>query len=241
MQVAAAELLGRDHLAGRGLHQRRTAEEDGALVADDHRLVAHRGHVCTARGARPEHGGDLRDAFGGQVGLVVEDAAEVLAVGEHLVLARQERSPGVDQVDARQPVLAGDLLCAQMLLDGDRVVRAALHRRVVGDDHAFATGDPADAGDHAGAGAFVVVHAVGGQRRHLEERAAGVEQTVHAVARQQLAAADVPLAGAFRTAECRGGQLCAQLIDQREVLVAVGTLRCPHSGTRSFELMTTNS
>ena len=106
VQVAATELLGRHHLAGRGLHQRRAAEEDGALVAHDHRLVAHRRDVCAACGARPEHRGDLRNPFGGQVGLVVEDATEVLAVGEHLVLARQERSPGVHQVDARQPVLS---------------------------------------------------------------------------------------------------------------------------------------
>ncbi len=121
---------------------------------------------------------------GGQVGLVVEDAAEVLAVGEHLVLARQERAAGVDQIDARQPVLPRDLLGTQVLLDGDRVVGAALDRGVVGDDHAFAPGDPADAGDHARAGALVVVHAVGGQRRQFQKRAARVEQPVHAVARQ---------------------------------------------------------
>ncbi len=175
MQVAAAEIFGGHHLAGRGLHQRWAAEEDRALVAHDHRLVAHRRHVRTACGARPEDGGDLRDAFGRQVGLVIEDATEVLAVGENLVLARQERSPGVDKVNTRQAVLPGDLLCAQVLLDGDRVIRAALHRRVVGHDHAFATGDSADACDHSRAGAFVVVHAVGGQRSQLQEGAAGVE------------------------------------------------------------------
>ena len=187
MQVAAAEVFGGDDLAGRGLHQRRAAEEDRALVADDHGLVAHRGHVRAARGARAEHRGDLRNALGAQLGLVVEDAAEVLAVGEHLVLPRQERAAGVDQVDAGQPVLPGDLLRPQMLLDRDRVVRTAFHGRVVGHDHAFAAGDPADAGDHARAGALVVVHAVGGERRHFEQRAAGVEQPVDAVPRQQLA------------------------------------------------------
>jgi hypothetical protein len=35
MDVRAAEILGGDDLAGRGLHQRRAGEEDGALVADD--------------------------------------------------------------------------------------------------------------------------------------------------------------------------------------------------------------
>ncbi len=41
MHVAAAEGLGVDDLAGRRLHERRAAEEDRALVADDDRLVAH--------------------------------------------------------------------------------------------------------------------------------------------------------------------------------------------------------
>jgi hypothetical protein len=145
----------------------------------------------------------------------------VLAVGEHLVLSGQERAARVHQIDAGQPVLSGDLLRAQVLLDGNRVIRAALHRRVVGHDHAFATGYSADSCDHSGAGAFVVVHAVGGQWRKFKERAARVEQTIHAVAGQQLAAADMPLARAFRTTERSGGQLCAQLLDQREVLLAM--------------------
>jgi len=51
MDVAAAEVLGRDDLAGRGLHQRRAAEEDGALVAHDDRLVRHRRDVRPARRA----------------------------------------------------------------------------------------------------------------------------------------------------------------------------------------------
>ena len=50
---------------------------------------------------------------GGQVGLVEEDPAEVLAVGEHLVLHRQERAAGVDEVDARQPVRRAATSCAR--------------------------------------------------------------------------------------------------------------------------------
>ena len=74
-------------------------------------------------------------------GLVVEDAAEVLAVGEDLVLQRQEGAARVDEVDARQAVLEGDLLGAQVLLHRDRKVGAALHRGVVGDDHRLAAVD----------------------------------------------------------------------------------------------------
>ncbi len=228
MQVAAAEFLRGDDLAGGGLHQRRPAEEDGALVADDDGLVAHRGHVGAARGARAEDRGDLRDALGAHGGLVVEDAAEVLAVGEHLVLPRQERPAGVDQVQARQLVLQRDLLGPQMLLHRHRVVGAALDGGVVGDDHALAAGHPSDAGDHPGTGALVVVHAVRGQRRDLEECAAGIEQGVDALAGQQLPAGDVPFPGFLAAAESGGRELVAQLGDQLDVLLAVG----PRSGCR---------
>jgi hypothetical protein len=137
VHVAAAEVLGADHLAGGRLHQRRAAEEDGALVLDDDQSRRHRRHVGAAGGARAHHHRDLRDALRRHVGLVVEDAAEVVAVGEDLVLLRQEGAAGVDQVDAGQAVLLRDLLRAQVLLHRHRVVGAALHGGVVGDDHAL--------------------------------------------------------------------------------------------------------
>ena len=118
-------------------------------AADDHRLVAHRRHVRAAGRARAHHDRDLRDALRRHARLVEEDPAEVVAVGEDLGLQRQERAAGVDEVEARQPVLLGDLLRAQVLLDREREVRAALDRRVVRDDHALAALDDADAGDDA--------------------------------------------------------------------------------------------
>src|SRR3712207_8135003 len=42
-----------------------------------------------------------------------------------------------------------------------------------------------------GRGGVAVVHAVGGQRRQLEERAARIQQGIHPLARQQLAARGV--------------------------------------------------
>ena len=84
--------------------------------------------------------------------LVVEDAAEVIAVGKHVDLVRQVGAARVDEVDAGQAVLARDVLRAQVLLHRQRVVGAALDGRVVADDHAFAAGHAADAGDDAGGG-----------------------------------------------------------------------------------------
>ena len=76
--------------------------------------------------------------------LVEEDPAEVVAVGEDLGLQRQEGAARVDEVDAREPVLRGHLLRAQVLLDREREVRAALDGRVVRDDHALLALDDAD-------------------------------------------------------------------------------------------------
>ncbi len=51
VHVGAAQAFGIDHFAGGGLHQRRAAEEDGALFAHDDGFVAHRRHVGAAGGA----------------------------------------------------------------------------------------------------------------------------------------------------------------------------------------------
>src|SRR5487761_309136 len=130
---------------------------------------------------------DLGHARGRKRRLVVEDPAEMLAVGKHFVLRRQERAAALHEVHARQPVLARDLLRAQMLLDGDRIVSAALDGGIVGDDDALAAADSADAADDARASDAAAVHAVGGELRQLEERAAGIQEYLDALAGGELA------------------------------------------------------
>ena len=158
VHVGAAELFGRHFLAGRGLHERRAAQEDRAGALDDDRLVGHRRHVRAAGRARTHDDGDLRNALGRHARLVEEDPAEVLAIGKDLGLQRQKGAAGVDEVDARQAILERDLLRAEVFLDRDRVVGAALDRGVVGDDQHLATRDAADAGHEPGGGRVVVVH-----------------------------------------------------------------------------------
>ena len=62
---------------------------------------------------------------------------EMVAVWELLRLQRQVRAAGVDEVQARQPVLLGDFLRPQVLLHRQRVLGAALHGGVVADEHAL--------------------------------------------------------------------------------------------------------
>ena len=154
--------------------------------------------------------------------LVEEDAAEVLAIGKHLRLHRQERATRVDQIHAGQTILDCDLLRSQMLLHRDRVVGAALDRRVVGDDQHLATRHPADAGYHAGRGRFVVVHLERRQRRKLEKRRSLVEQQVDPFADRQLALLAMTLEIPRPAALPRGGHAVAQLIDQQLHPLAVG-------------------
>jgi hypothetical protein len=221
VHVAAAERLGVDLLAGRGLHQRRSAEEDRALVAHDDGLVAHRGNVGAAGRAGTHHHGDLRDVGGRHAGLVVEDPAEVIAVREHLVLQRQEGAARIHQVDARQVVLERHLLRAQVLLHGEREIRAALDGRVVGDHHDFPAGDAADPGDDPGGGRLVLVQPVRRERRQLQERAARIEQGVHPLAGQQLAALRVQGPRPLPAAEGDALQLRLEILDQRFHVAAV--------------------
>ena len=165
----------------------------------------------------------------GHARLVEEDAAEVVPVGEHLVLEREERAARVHQVDAREAVLRRHLLRAQVLLHRQRVVRAALDGRVVGDDHALPALDDADPGDDPRGRRVAVVEVPGGERVQLEERGAGIAEPVDPLAREKLPPGVVPL---DRLGPAAGRDLVgalAQLGDERlhALPVRLEVLACP--------------
>ncbi len=222
VDVRAAQLLGGHVLAGGRLDQRRAAQEDGAGAFDDDGLVAHGGNIGAARRAAAHHRGDLRDLFGGHARLVVEDAPEVPHVREDLVLQRQKGPARIDQIQAGQAVLLGDLLGAQVFLDRQREIGAALDGGVVGDDEHLPARDAPDAGDDARRGAFPVVEVPGGQRRQFEEGGAGVEQPLDALAHEQFALRLVALAVFFAAALRDERQTLLQFRGQRAVVLRVG-------------------
>ena len=140
----------------------------------------------------------------------------MIAVGKHFGLIGQVRTARVDEIDAWQVVFPRDILRAQVLLDRDRIIRAALDRRVVAHDHALASRDAADPGDDARRGDVVVVHAVGRELGQLEKRRSRVEERAHPVARQELAAPGV----------ARARRFTASLLDLGDPGPQVGHERC---------------
>ena len=222
MKIPAAKVFGADLLARRRLHQRRAGEEDGALITHDHRLVGHGRDVSAARSTAPHDAGDLRDAERGHIGLIEEDAPEMVAVGEHLGLMRQVRTARVHQIDARQAVLLRDLLRAQVLLDRHRVVGATLHGRVVAHDHALPPRDAPHAGDDRGAVDVALIHPVRRQLADLKEGRTRIEQPLHPLAGEQLAARNMPLAVLLRPAERGLGHAGAQFLREGMVVREAG-------------------
>ena len=214
VHITAAQILGGHFLAGGGLHQWRPAEEDRALVFHDDRFIRHRRHIGATRGATAQHGGDLRDAIGAHVGLIEEDTAEMIAIGEHLVLPGQVGAAAIDQVKAGQAILRGDFLGAQMLLNGDRIVTAALHRGIVGHDHAQPAFNLAHPGNQAGGGHVFAINIVSSELADFKESAVWIEQRLHAFARQQLAARHVFFARRRRPTKGNARGLFAQFSDQ---------------------------
>src|SRR5690606_15989823 len=165
--------------------------------------------------------GDLRNPGRRGPGHVAEYLA---ALDEQLALAIEVGAAALDQPDAQQLVLHRNALGPEALLQAHRRDRAALDRAVVGRDHAAHAGHEADAGDVAAAervlAAVVVVHLVAGQRRQLEERRAGIEQSGDPLARGQLAAL-LELGPAGLAVGPDRGLEGAKALDQREHLRAV--------------------
>ena len=222
MHIGATQILGTDDLTGSRLDQGRAGEKDGRLLAHHDGFIGHCRHIGAAGGTGPHDHGNLRNTPGTHVRLVVEDPAKVLAIGKYLVLARQVGTAGVDQIDARQAVLLGNRLGAQMLLHRQRIIGAAFDRRIVGDNHAFNTFNAADTGDKTASWNILTVHLVGCELTDFQKGRARIEQSVDTLTWQQLAPRQMPLLRLLTAALADLRQQLLQLIDKRAHGSAVG-------------------
>ena len=229
VHLRAAERLVVGLLPGRHLHQRGPSEEDLRLPVDEHRVVAHPGHVGTARGGVAEDEGDRRDPHARQLGEVVEGTPRG---DEEVGLGGQVGAAGLHQPDQRQPVAAGDLEGAELLAQGVRVHRTAAHGGVVGDDHALHAGHHPDPGDDRGADAEL--RSPGGERRELEEVRVAVEEELDPLVDEQPSAGAVALDVAGPAAGAGEGELLVvgrEHGEQGRTVVAVGVAAGVHPGS----------
>ena len=145
------------------------------------------------------HHRDLRNACCRHARLVGKAAP---AFHKDLRLVHQVGAATLHQVNHRQLVLQGHLLGAQRLLEAHGCNGAAFDRAVVHRDQAALARHGADADDGAAAQhclfAVVVMHVEAGQAAQLQERRVAVQQSGHALTRQQLAALLKLFALAFR-------------------------------------------
>jgi len=119
-----------------------------------------------------------------------------------------------------------------VLLDGDRVIGTALDRRVVGDDDALDAFDATDTCDDPGRVEIAGVHFPRRELADLEERRAFVEQTVHALTGQQLAARLVTFGVAGAAVLPDGSDARVEFFDERLHRLAIRgeTRRCRIDG-----------
>ncbi len=127
VHLRAAEFLGGCFLADGGLHERRPGEEKAAAFGHQD-VVAHHRQIRAARHAHAHDGGDLRNAHGAHHRVVAEDAAEIVGVGEDVLLQREKNAGGIDQINRGDAIFDGDVLRADHFLRGHREKSRRLSR-----------------------------------------------------------------------------------------------------------------
>ena len=115
----------------------------------------------------------------------------MIAVGKDFVLLGQERAAGVDEIYAGQSVLLRDFLCTQVLLDGERIIRATFDGGIIGNNHAVSVADLSYSGDNSGRRHLVIVQAIGRELPYFQKRRAAINKCPDSVPGQQLAACQV--------------------------------------------------
>ena len=103
VNVGAAQVFVRDVLTDRRLDQGRPGEIQARSFGHQHGVAQDR-QVRTSGDAVAHDGGILGNALRREDGVVAEDPAEVVFIGEDLVLHGQKNARRVDQVNHGQPV-----------------------------------------------------------------------------------------------------------------------------------------
>ena len=187
VHVRTAELLECHLLTGRHLDDVRAGDEHIADLAHHEDEVGHRRRVHRAAGARTDDQRELRNDAA-----CLDVAVEDLRVpGQRDDALLDARTTGVVDADARAPGPQREIHDLGDLLGKDLAERATEDRRVVAEHEHLPAPDRSPPCDDPVATDTPVAHVeVGGamQREHVElGEGAGVEETVDALARRELA------------------------------------------------------
>ena len=222
VHICAAQFLRSDILPSSRLDQRRACQEDRAGAFYDNRLIAHGGHVRSAGCARAHYRRNLRDSFGAHARLVIEDASEMVGIGKDFILHGQKSAARIHQIDARQVVLFGNFLGAQVFLYCHRVIRSPFDGGVVCHDQYLAPGYPPDASDDPCPCDVVFIQVESCQRRKFEKWRSRIQQKVDALPDEQFSLLLVAFPVPGFASLARLGDLLAQLIRQGALVFGVG-------------------
>src|SRR4029453_10502231 len=140
--------------------------------------------ISAPRDAVAHDCGKLRNARGGNHGVIAKDATEIIFVWKNFILHRQEHASRIDEINNRQRAFKSDALGANQFFGRLRKERAGFYRRVVGDNHAGNTGNISDSSNRARGGNLspLLVHFVSSPKTDLEKRRIFVEQVTDAFA-----------------------------------------------------------
>ena len=138
----------------------------------------------------------------------------MIAVGKHLILAWQMGAAAIDKIDTGQIVFLRDVLGAKMLLDGERIIGAALDGCVIGDDDTVLAANASNARYQSRCRNGVRVNLIGGELRKFQKWRARIDQRRDPIARQKFSARYVSLTRLGAAALRDQRDLAAQILDQ---------------------------
>mmetsp|Transcript_53790 Transcript_53790/g.144009 ORF Transcript_53790/g.144009 Transcript_53790/m.144009 type:complete len:388 (+) Transcript_53790:617-1780(+) len=217
-----------------GLDQRWSSEVDSAIALHDDRLITHCRRVRPSRSAHTANHRNLRDAHAAHPRLIVELLSTLNEESRQHTLVRQvpasflilcrlhhrvQLGPAtIDDIDARKPIIHGDVLCAQPLSVANWMCNATLDRGIGAEKHALPPTHEADSCDKPTAVNTSSIHLPPSQRGELHERGAFVADFRNAVANEVLATREVQIFRLLWPATLHDGKASLKLLAQAQVV-----------------------
>ena len=166
-----------------GLNQVTSGKEYASGTIHDQGFITHDRKIGPACHTAAHDGGNLWYAHRTHNGIIPENAAEVLFVGEDFVLHGQENACRINQVYNGDAVFHGNFLGPEILFCRNRKPGSCLYGSVVGNNHAGLPADPGRSGNYTPCrtSALLIVHLIARPQTDFIERAPLVDERMNAL------------------------------------------------------------